>query len=734
MDLPFLKNESEQPENFWSLVLGKNWVDSAIWRVVGEKAEIVSHGGAFPYQEGDKTSLVEAADGSLSNAFAKLPQGSVEPKKVVFGLPPGYLEDGEIKKEFVEILRVLSKELELTPAGFVVIPEAIIHLLKSQEGAPPNVILVGSGEDTLEVTLVQNGKALGTTEVARSMSTGTDLQEAINRLPEVLQYPTRILVYNHKNADIEATKDNLLASDWEKIGLSFLHTPKVEVLPEDVVATAISLAGGAEVGNATELAVAAPTGGSDAEGLVLDTGSIQTERASGIDEDEVTEINEFVSGEITNEAANVKTVSPEELGFKEDEDAQEKEFAVPPVYSPRAIQPPPTHALSSLSAKKNPLAGLLSSIPSVSLPRFRVPGGKPAFYVAAAVLAAVAIGLFYWFMPSAQVSVFVSPKTYEKELTLKVNSKELPARVLEVEKTVNKEADTTGTASIGDRATGEVTIYRVGPQTTLAKGTILSSGSLKFTLDRDVKVASGSAGPDSLGKNTEIAPVTASTIGPDSNLPSGSSFKIGTFSTDSTTAKNDKAFTGGSAREVQAVSLADLDNLEESAKKELEEKANEDLQGRLKESEILIAQVEGIVISSKDFTQKEGDEAQRVSVKITGKAKFFAVSKSDIKKLLEQAGGLPEGFSLKEDQIKMTTEPKGKNEFKAKITANLLPQVQPESLRDRIAGKSLTDARNILSGTPGFQRAEIIIKFKLPGPLATLPRRSQKIGIEIVAD
>ena len=206
MDLPIFKKQEEH-ENFWSLVLGKNLVDSAIWRVVEQKTEIIAHGGAFPYLEGDTTSLTEAADGSLSNAASQLPEGAHVPKKVVFGLSPNQLEDGEIKKEFIEILKVLSKELDLSPAGFVVIPEAITHLLKVQEGAPPNAILVGSSEEFLEITLVQNGKILGTTEVGRSMSTGQDLAEGLARLPKVGQYPTRVLVYNHKAADIQSTKN-----------------------------------------------------------------------------------------------------------------------------------------------------------------------------------------------------------------------------------------------------------------------------------------------------------------------------------------------------------------------------------------------------------------------------------------------------------------------------------------------------------------------------------------------
>ena len=704
MSLPFLKNNEENPENFWTLVLGKNWVDSAIWRVVGEKAEIVSHGGAFPYQEGDKTSLIEAADGSLSNAASHLPEGSPEPKKVVFGLPPAYLEGGEIKSDTVEILKVLSKELELAPAGFVVIPEAIVHLLKSQEGAPPNVILVGSSEDFLEVTLVQNGKVLGTTEVGRSISTGTDLQEGLTRLPKVEQYPTRILVYNHKAADIQSTKDNLLETDWEKAeGLSFLHTPKVEVLPEDVVARAISLAGGAEVGNATMLA---------GKSAAVEESDVEPAK---IDEEEVAEITEVTKDQ------NVKTVSAEEFGFKEGEDAQEREFAVPPVSVPQVPAPKPLAQLSRLFSKiKIPTLSSRGSF-----------GSRRSLLPLLLTLVILGSGLAYWFLPEAKVAIYVSPKKYEKELNIK--PKTLSARHLEANVTISKSKDTTGSALVGDVAKGEVTIYRVGAQTTLPKGTLLSSGILKFTLDKDVKVASGSAGPDSLGKNTESAPITASAIGTDSNLSVGTAFKIGTLSSETMTAKNEKALTGGVSREVQAVSKDDISKLADEAKKELESQAQSSLKNQLKDGEILIAQEEGIVVTEEDYSAKVGNEAQSLSVKMTGKVKFFAVSKSHIKELLEKEGGLPDGFTLKEDQIQISSVPQGKGEYEVKITANLLPQVDSQDLTKRITGKSLPDARNILSTTPGFVRAEIKIKFKFPGPLGTLPRQGKNISVEVIA-
>ena len=729
MDLPIFKKQSEpSAEHLWSLAIGKNWVDSAIWKVEQEKVHIVAHGGPFPYQEGDIKSLVEAADGSLSNAAAKIKVEIKEPSKVVFGLPPAYLENGEIKKECVEILKKLSHELELSPAGFVVIPEAIIHFVKAQEGAPPNAILVGTSEETLEVTLIQNGKIIKTTEVGRSISVGGDIAEGLARIGEPSQYPTRILIYNHKAADLEATKHELLDTDWEKIGITFLHTPKVEVLPEDAVISSVSLAGGAEVGGATALAYTAPK---------TQNSSIMSVEESLGEESEVLPEEEIT----TQDLSNIKTVSPEELGFIEGEDIKDSAVAATPIPEPQITPTFAVHSPATTAIREPDAVNILSTF----IKKAKGFGGGRKKYTLASglILTPLSFGLFYWYAPSAHVSIFVAPKNIEETIEFKtttssspdIGSKTIPAKFIEIEKSTTKQKNATGVKKIGDKAKGEVVIYRVGPAVTLPKGTVLSSGSLKFTLDKDIKIASGSAGPDTLGKNTEAAGVTAVSIGTEYNLSSSSSFKIGTFSAESTTAKNDKAFTGGNAREVPAVSGEDLESLEADAKKELEEKAAAEIKGKLSDGDLLIPDKEKLEITKKDFSDTSGQEVQTVSLNLTGKVRFLVVSREHIKDLTIAQSPLPEGFTLRAENLSIEPEAKGKNSiFKARVKASLLPQVKPEDIIEKIAGSAPQKARSILSATPGFTRAEIATKFKFPGPLGTLPHIKRKITLEVVAE
>lgn len=705
MDLPiFKKNDEKNLEHFWALSLGKDWVDSAVWKVVGQETQIVAAGGVFPYQPGNVDSIVEAADGSLSNAASVLPEDAAQPSKVVFGLSPTYLADGGLKKECVEILKKLSHELELSPAGFVVIPEAIIHFLKIQEGGVISAILIGASEETLEVSLVQNGKNVGTSEVGRSMSIGADVAEGLARLGQVYQYPTRIILYDHKSADLENARQALMEVEWDKHNITFLHTPKVEALPAETAISAVSLAGGAEVAGATSLA-----------------GAIVKRQNVSLDE----LVKEAPEEQLLGlEHANVETVSPEALGFRGE--GKTLPIAVPPIATPSFF------------------ANAADLISNVHIPRVRLPrvagGKKKTVFLAGIILLAFLLGFSYWVLPTARVLVYVSPKHLEQDINFSVGSqnsnvnvvaKTIPGRYVEIEKTVNASRDTTGTKKIGDRATGEVMVNRVGPAVTLPRGTVLTASGLKFTLDKDVKVASGS-GLSSIGHNIDPATVTASDIGTNSNIAAGQNFKIGVYPTAAMDAKNDKAFSGGTSRDISAVAVLDLQTLENDATTDIKNQAEVEVKNQLGQDEVLIGGGGAVTVGKKDLSAKVGEEAKMVNLNLTGKVSFLVVKRADLAQIIEGQAQIPEGFTLQSDQVEVEAKSSKDGNYNAGVRANLLPKVNPVELVARIAGRSTSGAREVLSQTPGFVRAEVNLKPKLP-LLGTLPHMAGHISLEVVA-
>lgn len=743
MDLGLFKKQPEAGY-LWSLVIGKNWVEAGIWRVVGEKTEIVAQGGASSWQEDNIETLITAADSSLSAAAALLADDAQEPESAVLGLPPSWVENSEIKKERLELLKKLCHELELKPAGFVVIPEALIHFLKAKEGALLNLILVGLSEDSIDLCLVQGGKILGTVEVSRSMSLGQDIAEGLARLPTPPQYPSRILLYNHRAGNLDEARQNLLKTEWKDFKILFLHTPKVEILPEDAGILAVSLAGGTEVGQATTLVIPEEEREEEKE-------EAGQESQEELEEVSIEELG-FLKGA---DVAKTRTAS---LPVLEEEDASEEEMerisprrehAVPKTEEPEAVEEVPKRSFSfpRFGLPKRDWAFSPPPLPSLSGLRF--------IWISFLILISLLVlgGIAYWYLPKAEVLVYVAPKMLEKSIEFEVSpslsalgetEKVLPAKPLEVPVSGEKTGRSTGTKTVGERAKGQVVIYNTGGATTLKSGTALvGPNSLKFTLDEDVSVASGSS---SANPSKTTVKVTSSDIGTQYNLVAGTEFSVGNFAKSAVSAKNEEAFLGGTSREVSAVSKEDIELLERELSKELLSQGMENLRSTLGKEEILIEESGLFQKASQTLSNKAGEEAETIKLKLEGKVVVSAVPRDAIASLVrsEVEKDVPDGFTLRQDQVEVSyrkreqeTKEKTKEpaRFIAQVKANLLPKVDPGQIARAIAGKYPEAAKDYLSSnTPGFTRAEISVNIRLPGKLDTLPHIPGNINIQVVAE
>ena len=781
MELPniFKKPGEEKPEIFWSLIIDKSWIEAGIWKVEDGQVVILARGTSSTWQEGDIESLIAAADSSMSSAATEIPETIEEPEKVVFGLHQTWIDEGDIRSEKLDLLKKISQELELKPAGFVVINEALAHYLKSQEGAPINALLTGLAEDTVDLTLVQNGKIAGSAEVGKSMSLPTDIAEGLAKIPNLPQYPARILLYDHRVADLEEARQNLLSANWEKTGITFLHTPRVDILSEDATLAAISLAGGAEIAQATSVRFEnAEVGKSAVVGLVpdpavaeespiLDVGSeIVAEEESGFTAEEILPVEPVV--EETLEQAPVlpekesQEVSPEELGFTTGAFSSAP-IAAPEFHTPETVAEGP-------STKKSPLSPLLALFSKVKLPSLNLPGGggkhrAPAVAGVLGIAAFLILWLAYWFLPKAEVTIFVAPKSIEKTIEFSVSpdvtvadieKKLIPGRVQEVSVTGEKTTQTTGTKSVGDKAKGKVVIYRASRTSIIlpAGTTVSGPNGLKFVLDNEQKIASGSGG--ARPSETE-ANVTAAALGAEYNLASGTVFSVGNLSDTDTWAENKAAFSGGSSREVAAVNDKDIANLESSLSTELLQKGIEELKSKLSPSDTLVESSVLLQKNVKTFSNKSGEEASTLKLKLEGKVTALVAPVEGVNQLVRASieQEVPEGYSLKDDQIDITYKsapvetPKtttkksaAKEEVKtstqkkyiAEVSANLLPKLNPDTISKSIAGKYPATAKEFLATLPGFTRAEISLNIKLPGKLGTLPRVPKNIIVDVRAE
>jgi len=234
---PF-SHPAEQREYFFGLDIGFSEVVASVWGVSGKNLEIINVARA-PYS--DVEEILDASNQALDEALQDF---TPEPKKILFGVPDNWLQDDNLKDEYLDLLKKLVKGLDVTPLAYVSTTHALTHLIQKQTGIPPTIILV-EVTDPLSVTVVKAGKILGTKLVKRGGSLPEDIEKTLSHFSvEVL--PSKIALFGLSESQAEKFKDELLSYNWMD-SLPFLHLPKVEILENDIGIKAISLAGASEI-------------------------------------------------------------------------------------------------------------------------------------------------------------------------------------------------------------------------------------------------------------------------------------------------------------------------------------------------------------------------------------------------------------------------------------------------------------------------------------------------------
>ncbi|HLE49278.1 MAG TPA: baseplate J/gp47 family protein [Patescibacteria group bacterium] len=746
MDLKsILPKKKEDNEYFWSVVIEPDWVQAGVWKIEEKKVVVVAKSNPIAWKLDDE--LISASDAALSSVIQELPEDFTEPQKTVFGVSSSWVDDSQIKEEYLVKIKKICQELSLTPVGFVVVSEAVAHYFKNEEGGPLNTLIIGVSSGNLELALYQNGKLIGTAQVARSVSISDDVAEGLSRFSSKDALPSRFILFNGREGDLEDAKQELIKANWEDYEkIKFLHTPKIEFVSSDEKVMAVSLAGGAEM--------------SEVEGVV----EIEAPEKAKV----VQTIEEPVASlppdeEIANITEADDDLHPEDFGFEVNEMAQNKpkpdfsqktEAAGEQIEEKIHAQPEPPKQMPIPVKKKFNFSGLtkifsIFNLRNLKFPGIKTEGTKPLLIgFIAIILLIIGGGLFWWFFPKAEVTIYISPKSTEEKFDITidpaVNSADfekgiIPGKVVERTLTLNKSKGATGSKTVGDKATGEITIYRVGTELTLSASTLVKGPQgLNFTLNDEVSIASGSA----INQGTTKANVAAEKIGADYNLASGQTFSIGNYSTSDMEATNENAFSGGSSREVSAVSEADKTSLLKDLQNELEESLKEEVGKSISDDEIVIDDSYEFTIEEEDYNHKVGDEADTLTLDLTITAKAVAVKNEQIisaaRKALE--GSVSEGFTLKDDQIEPSFSFKegegGVYNVEVFAKAGLLPKIDTDLILENITGRFPDVAREYLTkNVPGFVRAEIVFKnFKFPGKLGSLPRVSKNITIEVSAE
>ena len=682
--------EKKVKDLYWAIVLEQGWIQAGVWEITDGKAEVISVSPVTPWETDSE--VVGASDAALSSAIQLLPEGTGEPSKTVFGVPPSWVDKGQIKEEYLQIIKKICTELSIEPSGFVVLSEAISHLIKVEEGSAVNAIIAGFGKDSLELSVFKLGNLVGTTQVARSVSFFDDVKEGLSRFVLEEGLPSRVVIYDGKEGELENIKDALMSANWESVEkVKFLHTPKIEIFSPEKKVTAVALAGAAEIAG----------------------------------------VKEVVQKEIQNIVTPEKSLSPQELGFVVGEDIASKHSIQEPVLKPKRFNLGSLKRIFSffkvpkISGKKNLV--LFGSVAGFSLILFL---------------------LFWIFVPKANIKIYVSPKRFEEKVettilkdsgSTNLESKIIAGKVVSVTVSGEKTKSTTGTKKIGDKAGGSVNIQNgTGSILKLPGGTLVTAANnLKFSL---VTSASISAALSPSTPGTYVVEVKAEDIGAEYNLAKNEVFSVGNYSKSEVDAVSTTDFTGGSSRDISAVSSSDTTNLLSNLTTELSINAKKNLLSEISSDQLLVEDSLVATASSKVFSNKVGDEASNIKLSLDLKTSAISVLKKDLTDLSLNvlSGEIPSDFYLDPANLNYgftkLKDLSSASLFNLTITANFLPKEDLSLLAKAASGKSTAAVEEIFSKIPGFVTAEINIEPNLPWIFGYLPKLSKNISIEILSE
>jgi hypothetical protein len=358
-------------------------------------------------------------------------------------------------------------------------------------------------------------------------------------------------------------------------------------------------------------------------------------------------------------------------------------------------------------------------------------------------LGAAAFGALYY-LPKAEIILTLSPIPLVKEIAVTVDTAAtemdaatgtVPGTSQVVEESGTKSTPATGTAIVGDKAKGIVAFTSTVNQSCSQGARIKDSSGLVFLADSAFSFTSA---PESKDAN-----LTAEKIGTNYNLGSGKNFtvlsgcSVGGLSIAGT---NSAAFTGGTSEEVTIATSADQSKLLTDLQKELVSKAKETILSQSGIDEVVIDKMIKTTVVEKTYSHAVGEQAEQVTLTLKIKLTTITYKGTDIQNLISQSLSslVPSGYTLFPGETEI--EPldpvlKGsKLTFKAKVSAQVIQEIDEEKIKNDLAGRNARSAQDYLNSLSDVNAYELVLWPNLPESLQRIPKTIKRITITLVTE
>ena len=589
----------------------------------------------------------------------------------------------EIKKEQLLKIKDLVKKLDLKAMGYIECNEAVVKILEEKEETPFTGIAVELDNHFASIFVYKVGKVMQKTSITRTQNLLDDLKSTFSLMSEKMLLPGKIVLYNSRELDKEATA--IVGHKWDE--RIFIQIPKVEIVSEDQLIS----------------------------GLIK------------VFESQVNKERVATSGQV------IENERDEVLGFVIGKDVKSMKKEPTSDDKPRpSIKKPSFEGLVKVFTRVK----MLFSKATISV-----------YVIAGLFIILLSLTINEVFLHTARLKVFLPSQEIKKEVDLQsitVGDDELGLKVSTDSAEFSQTVETTGEREVGEKARGEVTVYSFDDKSRLiSKDSILVFEGLKFITASDVQVASASEALVSgnlvkqPGKNK--VSIIAAEIGSQGNLDKGKRLQFENLSPSTYFAINDNAFTGGTKKNIRTVSKKDVDEANKKIMNESKKNQVSEQKVRAKDNARVIEQLSKVELEDSTLSHEIGEESNELTVKAKALSTSYLFDEKKLIKLLIEnvKDELKKGFGIPPEKIsykiKEASDEQGEVSLVIDVKAKALQIISKEDLSKNFVLKSKKEVEKLLKERYGVLGYELTIRQPIPLINNFMPIRAGNIQVEVSA-
>lgn len=625
--------------------------------------KVLSQGQEIIWDQNDLESLLKAIDTSLSS------QNSDATSSCAFVVPPSWISsDGKMFPEMLTNLKYVCNKLKLRPLGQISNDEAFVESYNTDDSFPSSYILLNFSLSHYQISLVYLGeiKKRQIDKFTNTFSVSV-FENSLFNLGFTSALPPKIIVTGVFTTEII---EDLKNYNWlsHKDRETFLHLP--DVISVDLLSQ---------------------------DQLFVDTIKKQISPRS---------VPETII-DATPITSDLEELEPSLLGFSAEDSPQEVDDEIP------APEPQPKPNIT---------------LPKLKLPHFSLPRLNLNYYWLLPLTLLPFLPVLPLFFANVDLTIYQNQVEFNETFDFVLDPKtNVSTETFNL--TVGASQTTSGKKEVGEKASGEVTIFNKSDRSlSLNKGIILTDVSGKtFETTNNILLPASTYNLDTgvINMGQVKAAVAAQKIGPESNLPANSTFTVA--DNQNLLVKSTTAFAGGSREEKLVVTQADRNQLLESAKALLKDKAKVEINSQKTIDNTILESTMVFNNQKTSYNRQVGEESDLLTLDLSSSVSFLYFNLKQKQDIIAQL--FPQKPSLSTLDKNSATVSLNYTDNKLSLTGKSNPVVDILQLKQKLVSKRESNLNLILNSVPQYYQHKISNSLWFINLFHFLPTKSNQINI-----